>query len=84
MCTACFTGSYPVALPEDGRIGKHLFEPLPIDLSHSARDVDPAPVLGLGTTPAEAASRRASGIRVDVEGVSYGVDGGAQNALLHP
>ena len=84
LCTACFTGSYPVALPEDGRIGKHLFEPLPIDLSHSARDVDPAPVLGLGTTPAEAASRRAGGIRVDVEGVSYGVDGGAQNALLHP
>jgi amidophosphoribosyltransferase len=30
VCTACFTGSYPIELPEDGRIGKHVLETLPI------------------------------------------------------
>ena len=30
LCTACFTGSYPIELPEDGRIGKHVLETLPI------------------------------------------------------
>ena len=50
MCAACFTGVYPIELPEAGRIGKHLFEQLPID----------------------------------VEGVSIGMPGGAENALLHP
>ncbi len=43
LCTACFTGSYPVALPEDGRIGKHVLETLPMDLSALGRDVDPEP-----------------------------------------
>jgi amidophosphoribosyltransferase len=66
LCTACFTGDYPVALPEDGRIGKHLFETLPMDLSHLGRDVDPEPE------------------PLDIEGVRVGLDGGAENALLHP
>ena len=66
LCTACFTGEYPVPLPEDGRIGKHLFETLPMDLSHIARGVDPEPE------------------PLDVEGVRVGLDGGAENALLHP
>jgi amidophosphoribosyltransferase len=66
LCTACFTGEYPVPLPEDGRIGKHLFETLPMDLSHLGRDVDPEPE------------------PLDVEGVRVGLDGGAENALLHP
>ena len=30
LCTACFTGVYPIELPEDGRIGKHVLETLPI------------------------------------------------------
>ena len=71
LCTACFTGDYPVPLPEDGRVGKHLFETLPMDLSHSTRDIDPEP-------------ERISVGRVDVEGVSLGVAGGAENALRHP
>jgi amidophosphoribosyltransferase len=79
LCAACFTGQYPVELPEDGRIGKHLFEPLPIDLSHSVRDVDPAPL-----SESSAGGGRPGGIRVDVDGVSLGVDGGAENALRHP
>ncbi len=32
LCSACFTGDYPVPLPEDGQMGKHLFEQLPIDV----------------------------------------------------
>ena len=27
LCRACFDGIYPVALPEDELIGKHLLEP---------------------------------------------------------
>lgn len=52
LCTACFTGSYPVELPDESRLGKNLFETLPID--------------------------------VDVEGVSLGVSGGAEDALARP
>lgn len=52
LCTACFTGSYPVELPEDGRIGKHVLETLPVDLRPARRDVDPDPYVvgvdGLG------------------------------------
>ncbi len=32
LCSACFTGSYPIELPEDGRIGKHVLETLPISV----------------------------------------------------
>jgi amidophosphoribosyltransferase len=58
----------PSALPEDGRIGKHLFETLPVDLSPSKRHVDPEP----------------TGFVRDVEGVALGVSGGAENALRLP
>jgi amidophosphoribosyltransferase len=30
LCTACFTGSYPIPLGEDGVLGKHVLEPLPL------------------------------------------------------
>jgi amidophosphoribosyltransferase len=32
LCTACFTGVYPIELPDESRLGKSLFEPLPIDV----------------------------------------------------
>ena len=32
LCTACFTGDYPIELPDESRLGKNLFEPLPIDV----------------------------------------------------
>jgi amidophosphoribosyltransferase len=57
LCTACFTGSYPVELPDEKRLGKNLFETLPIDV-------------GVG--------------EVDVDGVSFGVRGGAEDALTRP
>ncbi|WP_270886934.1 amidophosphoribosyltransferase [Pedococcus sp. 5OH_020] len=32
LCTACFTGVYPVELPHASRLGKNLFETLPLDV----------------------------------------------------
>jgi amidophosphoribosyltransferase len=32
LCTACFTGRYPVELPDESRLGKNLFETLPLDV----------------------------------------------------
>jgi amidophosphoribosyltransferase len=33
LCTACFTGSYPVPLPEEDKLGKSLFElEVPVDV----------------------------------------------------
>jgi amidophosphoribosyltransferase len=29
LCTACFTGDYPIPLPESSLLGKHLLEALP-------------------------------------------------------
>ena len=26
LCSACFDGKYPIALPDEARIGKHLLE----------------------------------------------------------
>jgi len=51
LCTACFTGSYPVELPDESRLGKNLFETLPIDV-----DVDGVS-LGLGGGAADALTR---------------------------
>ncbi len=50
LCTACFSGKYPLELPDSSRLGKNLFETLPLD----------------------------------VEGVTLGVGGGAQDALSRP
>jgi amidophosphoribosyltransferase len=32
LCTACFSGKYPVELPDSSRLGKNLFETLPLDV----------------------------------------------------
>lgn len=38
LCTACFTGRYPVALPQDGRYGKDVLElEVPVDAAAPAR-----------------------------------------------
>ena len=68
LCTACFTGSYPIELPEDGKIGKHVLETLPIEVR----------------TGHDASIEHRPEDRTDAEGVSVGLSGGAQNALLHP
>ncbi|MDQ2852962.1 amidophosphoribosyltransferase [Dermatophilaceae bacterium Sec6.4] len=74
LCAACFTGEYPIPLPEDGRIGKNLLETLPIDLAtgHDA-----------SIQHTEADRRSPVGLR-DADGVGTGVSGGGSGALSHP
>jgi len=76
LCTACFTGTYPIELPEDGRIGKHILETLPISVrtGHDS-SIDVESQDGHGGH---------DGRRSDADGVPIGVAGGAENALLHP
>jgi len=69
LCSACFTGTYPIELPENGRLGKHVLETLPISM-RSGHDSS----IDLRGGPGGA----------DADGVPLGVSGGAENALLHP
>jgi amidophosphoribosyltransferase len=57
LCAACFTGEYPIALPEEARLGKHLLEELavPRDVSGAASG-DPGP-LAVGYGAADALGR---------------------------
>ena len=68
LCLACFDGQYPIPLPEEDLLGKHLLERV---LPVVERDT-PLPGLldGLDTR--------------DVEGVPIGLSGGAVGALDHP
>jgi amidophosphoribosyltransferase len=36
LCTACFTGEYPIPLPEEARLGKHLLEELAVPRDDAA------------------------------------------------
>jgi amidophosphoribosyltransferase len=75
LCTACFTGIYPVPLPEDGRIGKGVLElelPLEGDLSSPGGER----VVGERHPQLQPL--------VDVENVSTAAAGGAAEALLRP
>jgi len=60
LCLACFDGSYPIPLPDDALLGKHLLErALPVtDVTHQAghRDVEGVPV-GLSGGAADALNR---------------------------
>jgi amidophosphoribosyltransferase len=64
LCLACFTGEYPVPLPDARHLGKFSLEQpqLPLD----------QPELALVTRT------------LDVEGVTTGVSGGAEDALTRP
>ncbi len=74
LCTACFTGNYPIALPEDGRIGKNLLETLPLEL-RTGHD---------SSIDYTASDRSAAQGQRDAEGVNLGVSGGGSGALQHP
>ena len=79
LCTACFTGDYPIALPEDGRIEKHVLETLPLEIaSGHDRSVDVAP-----QDRGVSGENRDDG-RGDAEGVPTGVGTGGSGALDHP
>jgi amidophosphoribosyltransferase len=54
LCSACFDGEYPIPLPEEARLGKHLLEPagLAPDVSGAASG-DPGPLaVGYGAAGA--------------------------------
>jgi len=54
LCSACFDGEYPIALPDEARLGKHLLEELavPADVSGAASG-DPGPLaVGYGASDA--------------------------------
>ena len=53
LCTACFTGSYPVELPDESGLGKNLFETLPIDVGVDVEGVS----LGISGGAADALAR---------------------------
>jgi amidophosphoribosyltransferase len=42
LCTACFDGEYPIPIPEEDRIGKHLLETFERGVAGSAAPVVPA------------------------------------------
>ncbi len=75
LCLACFDGAYPIPLPEEEVLGKHVLErALPItDTTGRA----PAPSTA---SPGQHATTRSR----DVEGVPLGVATGGSGALDHP
>ncbi|MCF7551585.1 MULTISPECIES: amidophosphoribosyltransferase [Pseudonocardia] len=62
LCCACFDGEYPIPLPEEARLGKHLLETPALDASGAASG-DPGPVreapapLSVGYGASDALSR---------------------------
>ncbi|MGB3593496.1 MAG: amidophosphoribosyltransferase [Ornithinimicrobium sp.] len=76
LCTACFSGVYPIGLPEDTQSGKDVLElEFPV-LAGS----DPTAV---GTLDVEEATQRPTGV-VDVDGVPIGSAVGGSDALTRP
>ena len=81
LCTACFTGTYPVGTPEDSRLGTGLLElELPITATSAGR-----------ATGERHPQRQASVVDVpvldlplDVDNVPTSAAGGAAEALLRP
>jgi amidophosphoribosyltransferase len=68
LCTACFTGIYPVPLPDVDRLGKHVLETLP----------------GLGAALPPGVGAEPTLPLEDVEGVATAASAGAADALSRP
>jgi amidophosphoribosyltransferase len=68
LCTACFSGQYPIELPDEALLGKHFLE---------------VALPGL-EDPANPALASQQGRRRDAEGVTPGMQGGAADALNRP
>jgi amidophosphoribosyltransferase len=52
LCAACFTGEYPIPLPEEARLGKHLLEDLSVPEHVSGAASPPALTAGYGAADA--------------------------------
>jgi amidophosphoribosyltransferase len=71
LCTACFTGTYPIPLPPSAQLGKHALEQPTLPLEGIA-----APVPRQIEVP--------DGDSTDADGVTTGISGGAADALSRP
>ena len=80
LCSACFTGTYPIRLPDATQLGKHSLEQQTLPLETDAGS--PA-MIGRAARGAAAGHLAAGGHR-DAEGVSTGLPGGAHDALTRP
>ncbi|ALE85638.1 amidophosphoribosyltransferase [Pseudonocardia sp. HH130629-09] len=56
LCCACFDGEYPIPLPEEAQLGKHLLEDVPEPTASGAASGDPGP-LSVGYGAGEALTR---------------------------
>jgi amidophosphoribosyltransferase len=56
LCAACFDGQYPIALPDEAVLGKHLLELSPVATASGAASGDPGP-LSVGYGAADALRR---------------------------
>jgi amidophosphoribosyltransferase len=79
LCLACFDGTYPVGVPEEAVLGKHLLE----------RALPSLPLTDVtgenGRVPAAREPvREPARASLDVEGVPIGLAGGAADALSRP
>jgi amidophosphoribosyltransferase len=75
LCLACFDGAYPIPLPEEEVLGKHLLErALPITDTTGQH----------AGTQHNQHSQQVAGRAHDVEGVPLGVATGGSRALDHP
>ena len=53
LCAACFDGQYPIALPDEAVLGKHLLELSPVVSASGAASGDPGPLsVGYGASDA--------------------------------
>jgi len=77
LCTACFTGDYPVALPDEGRLGKGVLElELPLEGTPEGRAV--------GERHPQRPGHLVDAPMLDVEGVPTSAGAGASEAILRP
>jgi amidophosphoribosyltransferase len=80
LCSACFTGTYPIRLPDATQLGKHSLEQQTLPL-----ETDAGALALSGRAPrGAAAGHLAAGVHRDAEGVATGLSGGAHDALTRP
>jgi amidophosphoribosyltransferase len=77
LCTACFTGDYPVSMPEEDRLGKGVLElELPLESPPEGRAV--------GERHPHRQGQLVDVPLLDVDGVPTSAGGGASDAVLRP
>ncbi|MDF2975298.1 MAG: amidophosphoribosyltransferase [Actinomycetospora sp.] len=80
LCTACFSGEYPIALPEDAMVGKHLLEDVTGASCGDGGDAG-GPVVHTGRSNGSVPAEAPRGARPEMLGApGYG----AEDALSRP